>query len=330
MSYVVHNVLGDGKVYDITPLVERIRWSGDIRQAPRKLELEILYSRDYYFPRYEVPLGSLLLLYNGEGKELIRGVVFDRQKTTEGGQQVTAYDHAVYLVKSKGTMIFRNTTASAIIRQLCSWFGVPAGDIPDTGVNLEKLIMRNKTIYDMMVIALTETSKRNGKKYQIRMKEGKLHVIEKGAQVVRWLVTEGQNLIEAEYRESIEEMRNRIIIMGDKDQVLAEVKDMDLIRQYGLLSELRQEGDIKAAEAQVMAQNLLRDLGKVFREAGITCLGIDDVEAGTAIEVQEGLTGLTGTFYVDTDEHTVENGQHIMRLKLNWTDEVATMEADKE
>lgn len=330
MSYVVHNVLRDGKVYDITPLVERIRWSGDIRQAPRKLELEIIYTRDYYLPRHEVPLGSLLLLYNAEGREIIRGVVFDRQKTTEGGQHVTAYDHAVYLVKSKDTMVFRNTTAAAIIKQLCSRYGVPAGDIPDTGVNLGKLIMRNKTIYDMMVIALTETSKRNGKKYQIRMKEGKLHVIEKGAQVVRWLVTEGQNIIDANYRESIEEMRNRIIIMGDKDQVLVEVKDMDLIRQYGFLSELRQEGNIKVAEAQVMGKNLLRDLGKVFREAGITCLGIDDVEAGTAIEVQESLTGLTGTFYVDTDEHTVENGQHVMSLKLNWTDEVATMEANKE
>lgn len=329
MTYKLINNLADGTQYDITQLAQTIKWSGDIRQAARKLEIEFAYGRDYYLPRYDVPLASLLILYNDD-QEIIRAVVFDRGKSASGGQKVTAYEHSIYLAKSKDTKIFRGMTATAIIKQLCSWYGVPAGDIVDTVVPLEKLLLRQKTIYDMMVIALTETSKRNGKKYQIRMSQGKLNVIEKGAQVVRWLITEGQNLIDADYSENINEMRNRIIIVGDKDQVLAEVKDMDLIRQYGLLSELRQEGNIKAGEAQVMAQNLLKDLGKVSREAGLSCLGIDEVQAGTAVEVKESLTGLIGTFYVDTDEHTLQNGQHTMQLKLNWTDEVATQEADKE
>lgn len=326
MSYTVTNVLAGGVAYDITPLLSTIRWSGDIRQAARKLEVELAFGRDYYLPKHTVPLGSLLIL-KSDGKELLRGVVFDVSRDTGGSRRITAYDHLIYLLKSTGTYKFRNMTADAIIRKLCSDFSIPIGTLPSTGVTLSKLFPRDATIYDMCVMALTETTKRNGKKYMLRMKEGKLHVIEKGQQVARWLITEGQNLSTASYSESLSDMKDRVIIVGDKDQVLARAEDAALIKQYGLLQELRREGNIKSGEAQTIARNVLKELGKVGRKASITCLGIDDVEAGTAIEVKETLTGLSGTYYVDTDEHEVRGGQHTMSLKLNWTDEVATKDA---
>lgn len=329
MSYTITNVLAGGSAYDITQLVRSMKWGGDIRQTARKIEIPLVYGRDYYLPKYEAPMGSLLVLRN-DTSEILRGVIFDRKKDTDGGYSLVAYDHLIYFLKNKATYIFRGMTADAIINKLCKDFGVPVGDIASTGVALDKLILREKTIYDMAVIALTETTKRNGKKYMIRMKEGKLCVIEKSQQPLRWLITEGQNLISASYSESINEMKNRILIVGDKDQVLAQIEDADLIKQYGILQELKREGNIKTGEAQTMAANMLKDLGKVSKEASINCLGLDDVEAGTAIEVKESLTGLTGTFYVDTDDHTVENGQHTMALKLNWTDEVATSEAPEE
>lgn len=329
MSYTITNVLAGGSAYDITQLVRSMKWGGDIRQTARKMEIPLAYGRDYYLPKYEAPMGSLLVLRN-DNSEILRGVIFDRKKDTDGGYSLVAYDHLIYFLKNKATYIFRGMTADAIINKLCKAFGVPVGDIASTGVALDKLILREKTIYDMAVIALTETTKRNGKKYIIRMKEGKLFVIEKSQQPLRWLITEGQNLISASYSESINEMKNRILIVGDKDQVLAQIEDSDLIKQYGILQELKREGNIKTGEAQTMAANMLKDLGKVSKEASINCLGLDDVEAGIAIEVKESLTGLAGTFYVDTDDHTVENGQHTMALKLNWTDEVATSEAPEE
>lgn len=327
--YTVTNVLADGTAYDITPLVSSIRWGGDIRQTARRLEVSLVLSRDANLPRYTAPPGSLLVLKN-DSAELLRGVVFTNKRSTDGEQTLIAYDHLIYLLKSKGTYIFRNLTADAVIRKLCGYFAIPVGSIAATGVTLPKLILRNESIYDMCIVALTETTKRTGKKYVMKMIQGKLHVIEKAKQTVRWVIAEGSNLIGADYSESIEEMRNRVVVLGDKDQVLATVEDAGLIKLYGILQELKQEGNIKAAEAQTIAKNLLKELGRVGREAAITCLGLDDVEAGTAIEVKESLTGLTGTFYVDTDEHEVKNSQHTMTLKLNWTDEVATKEAAAE
>lgn len=329
MTYSVVNVLQDGRVFDISQLVKSIRWGGDVRQAARKLDLDMVYSSDENIPRYNVPLASVIILRNGD-KEIIRGVVFDVEKDTDGTCQVTAYEHSIYLLKSKHTAVYRGMTATGIIKNLCSGFGVATGEMIETGVVLEKLILRNQTIWDMCITALTDTSKRNGKKYQLVMNEGKLSIWQKGAQGVRWSIAAGADLMSATYSENIEEMKNRIIIMGDKDKVLAEVKDAALIKQYGLLSDLQQEGNIKAAEAQQMAQNLLKELGKVNREASIESLGIDEVRPGVAIWVTEPLTGITGVFYVDTDEHRIENGLHTMRLKLNWTDEVAVKETEKD
>lgn len=329
MSYKLENVLNDGQRLDITQLVSRIRWGGDIRQAARKLEVNFAFGRDYYLPKYDIPLGTMLILKSDTG-EILRGVVFDRRKNTDGSYTAISYDHMIYLLKSKGTYIFRKMTADAIIKKLCADFSIPVGNIPSTGIVLSKLILRDMPIYDMCLVALTETMKRNGKKYVLRMREGKLHVIEKAKQTVRWMITEGSNLIQASYSENINDMKNRILIVGDKDQVLARVEDANLIKQYGVLQELKREDNIKTGEAMTMAKNMLKELGRVSREASITCLGLDDVEAGTVIEVKETLTGLVGTFYVDTDDHTVENGQHTMSLKLNWTDEVATKEVPAE
>lgn len=319
------NIERGGKATDISELVSSVTWSGDIRQASRKLEIDLAIGRDNQLPKYNIPLGSLLVFENN-GKELFRGIVFNNKKDTDNKYSITSYDHLIYLLKSTGTYIFRKMTATNIIKKLCNDFGIPLGGITNTGVVLDKLILRNMSIYDMCIVALTETSKRNGKKYHMYMEKGKLYLKEKAEQLIRWVISEGNNLQSASYSESIDDMRNKIVIMGDKDKVLATVEDKSLIRQYGLLQELQEENDINSHEANTIAKNLLKKLGKVSKKASISCLGIDDVVAGSAIEVKESLTGLVGTFYVDTDKHKFENGQHFMDLKLNWTDEVANKE----
>jgi hypothetical protein len=323
------NVTQNG-VFDISSLVTKVTWGGDIRQVARRLTVTMPLTDDAYYPKYNVPLGSILIFKTDEDREILRAVVFDINKSTSGSTQIVAYDHLKYLLSSRGTYRFSSMTAGAIIKKLCSEFQIPVGNIPDTGITLSKLLVRDETIYDICVMALTETTKRNNKKYMLRMKEGKLNVIEKGAQTVRWLITEVQNLMTTVYSESISEMRNRIVVVGDQDKVLATIEDTTLIKQYGVLQDLKRESEITTGEAQTIAKNLLKELGRVGRKAEITCLGLDDVEAGTAIEVQESLTGLTGTFYVDTDEHTFENNTHTMRLKLNWTDEVAMKDAPED
>lgn len=315
MTYRLVNKQAD-RYYDVTNLVQSIRWGGDVRQAARKLTVNLVYSRDGNQPRFKPGLASWFMLEN-DGKEIIRAVVFNNEIDASGSLTVEAYTHAIYLLKSKRSMTFRNTSAEQVIRKVCEIHGIRIGSLPNTGVVLKKLICRNKTLYDICTEALAEASKRNGKKYQIRFYEGALHVIERGAQTVRWRIEQGSNLINARYSESIEEMKNRILIVGKDNKIIADVKNEELIRQYGLLQELQQENDATPGEAKTIAENLLKELGRVFWSADVECIGIDDVEAGDVIEIQDSLTGLIGTFVIDEDDHTVENGRHTMRLKLD-------------
>jgi len=329
MSYTVTNITQAGTQYDITEVVSSISWGGDVREAARMLEMEIAYGRDEYTPKYIPPLGSVIMLKN-DNKELFRGVVWDVRRGTQGTAQVTCFDHAIYLTHNVSTYKFVNMTPEAIITKICNDFGIQVGNLAPTGVNLSKLIVRDHSLYDMAVVALTEATKRNGKKYHLIMRQGKLNTEEKGQQVVNWLIMEGQNLIEASRSESLEDMKNRVVIVGDQDQVLADLQNADLIKQYGMLQEYKRESNIKLGEAQVMAQNLLAELAKVSQELELTSLGIDEVEAGTSVEVLETLTGITGQYYVLADQHSLQNGIHTMRLVLSLETVVATKEASKD
>lgn len=328
MSYTIINVTKDGKQYDLTQVVSTLTWGGDVREAARKLEMELAYGRDYFAPKYIPPLGSVIILRND--MELFRGIVWEVSRGTQGTAHIVCFDHAIYLTNNVSTYKFTNMTPEAIITKICGDFGINIGSLAPTGVNLSKLILRDHTLYDMAIVALTEASKRNGKKYHLIMRQGKLNTEEKGKQVVRWLLTEGQNLMEASRSGSLENMRNRVVIVGDKDQVLADLKNDSLIKQYGMLQEYKRESNIKTGEAQVMAQNLLKELAKVSEALEITALGIDNVEAGKSVEVLETLTGITGQYYVLQDQHELQNGSHSMRLVLSLETVVATKEAPKD
>lgn len=328
MSYTIINITKDEKQFDITDTVSSLVWAGDVREAARKLDLEIAYGRDYYAPKYLPPLGSVIILK--KDTELFRGVVWEVSRGTAGTAKIICFDHAIYLTNNISTYKFVNMTPEAMIIKICNDFGIPVGSLAPTGVNLSKLIVRDHTLYDIAIVALTEATKRNGKKYHLIMRSGKLNTEEKGQQGLKWLITEGQNLIEASRSESLSDMRNRVVIVGDQDQVLADLKNDSLIRQYGMLQDYKRESNITPGEAQTIAQNLLQELAKVSQSLAITAVGIDDVEAGKSVEVLETLTGIKGQYYVLKDQHSLQNGVHTMQLELSLETIVATKEAPKD
>lgn len=332
MSYAVINAGQDGKAEDISSLVNSIRWGGDMQGAARHLEVDLVYGTVFIPKRMinlVVPLGSQLTLLGDKG-EIIRATAFTAGKSTAGAYSLTAYDRMVYLLKSTATYIFRGMTADAIARKICADYSMPYGDLCAPGVVLPKLILRDMTLYDMLIIAYTESMKRNGQKYHLRMIEGKLNVIARSKQKVRWVISADTDLSEAQVTESIEEMRNRIVIRNDADAVVAKVEDIELIKLYGLLQHQQTEGDATSGEARTIAQTLFKQMAQVSREASLSCLGIDKLQAGDAIEVYEPITGLSGTYYVDSDEHAIEDGQHTMDLTLSWTDDVLQKDAPTE
>ncbi|WP_058301136.1 XkdQ/YqbQ family protein [Gorillibacterium timonense] len=314
----------------LDPIVKAVNWSGDIKQASRKLVVDLSNTgnlRELYM-KFEKG-GELRLVLDGK-QELFRGVLFADSIDSRGQLSLTAYDENIYLTKNKDTKIFRNQKASAVVKRLCNEFSIPAGEIHDTGFVIPKLVFRDKTLFEMMVMALTESWKQNGESYSLVSKEGKLQLLARKEQKTKWVLENGVNLLDASYSQSIEETRTQIKVIGGdakKQELSSSAKDSELIKRFGLMQHVEKpDQSMSKSQMEQRAKQLLKKLATIDDEARIECLGIVEVVSGSAVYVKESITGILGAYYVSADEHRFEKGSHKMSLTLSATDDIPKME----
>lgn len=189
---------------DVTNMISSIKWSGSTSEIARVLELEFLYPlHDYYAPKIYPIIGDEMYLYADEGEELFRGRAFYNERFGEQGTiQITCYDDAIRLSKSKGTYNFKNKTAEAITRIVCNDLGIKVGTLAITGISL-KMLCSNMNMYEIIKEAYEAAGSQNGKRYSITMKQRKLCVDQVGDEVVDYTLRTDTNIIESSYSESL-------------------------------------------------------------------------------------------------------------------------------
>lgn len=301
------------KIIDITQLCNNITWSGDIQQVARKLEFNVVYPlNDLNIEKVNISLGNMVIFYE-ENKELFRGIVFTKEKSSSSQAiRVTCYDHLIYLIKSKGTYNFKKMTAEQITQKVAKDFNIPIGSLAKTGIS-QNFIVQGEDIYSIIMKAYTNASKQNRKKYIPIMQQGKLYVIEKGSTIVSYVLESNTNITDSSYTESIESMINRVKIYDDKGNYINKVENVNWIKLYGVLQDIYTKEQDK--NALTVAKNMLKG---IERSGEISALGNIDCITGYAIKVKEPYTNLVGLFYIDSDTHTWNNGQHTMQLSLHF------------
>lgn len=348
------SVLYDNDVY-LDPIVTSVTWSGDMTQAYRQLNVTLKNTIDGVEQAVNIELGRELRLYVDES-EKFRGVIFTHDIDSSGVMNIAAYDENVYLTKNADSRKFSGMTASSIIRQLCAEFDISIGEIADTGFVIPRLILRDKTLWDMMVAALTETRRQTGRRFLISSKDGALYLTERGEKVVDWVLENGVNITGANYSQSIEDMRNAVKVTANEDAkpetgtvnlppealdmitanpnvtknakspIVSTVRDDDLIARFGLMQHFdRADGDATKSKTDQLARELLAELSKIKDEATIEALGNAEITSGSAVYVIESMTKIVGGFYVITDSHTWENGVHRMKLTVSGDENLPTM-----
>jgi len=293
MSTLVVSHLRNGIRTDITEIVSQVTWQGSEDQLSRRLDITTVNS-------FSISPGDWLV-FQDEGKELFRGIVFTTFKTTEDTITPYAFDPLIYLDKSKDDYKFEKTTDKIVIETLCSRFNIPVGNI-EGSKPVKKLLLREKGLAEL----ITELD--SG--YNLFFKEGKLYREKKGKQVLQW-VLDGNVIIKATSKESIEEMKNSIrVIEGSKITV---IKDDVLIKKYGLLQDVIEE---EPGKGITKAKDMLKELGRVFKEMDIECIGFNECITGTYVKIEEKKTGLLGSFEITSDTHNYEGANHTMTLTL--------------
>ena len=298
---------------DVTNMISEIRWSGSMSEIARVLEIQFLYPlHDYYTPKIYPNIGDTMYLYDDTGEELFRGKVFYNERLSEQGTiQITCYDDAIRLSKSKGTYNFKNKTAEAITRTVCNDLGISIGKLASTGVP-QKMLCSNMGMYEIIKSAYEGASKQNKKKYHIAMKQGKFYVEEVGKKVLGYTLKADSNILESAYSENAEGVVNKVKIYDENDQYLGVVQNDELIGLVGVFQEIYVKEEDK--QAKTVAQSMLQGIA---REAQVTVKGNTSCISGKAIKVEDSLTKLVGSFCIESDEHEWSSGQYIITISIS-------------
>ncbi|MFP3390598.1 hypothetical protein [Brevibacillus sp. SIMBA_040] len=296
-------------------------WSGSRQEAKRTLAVKTNNGRDRFWPNVNVEEGDLLELisyFSGSPRSLFTGMVVDLGKSAKGDVNPVAYDFGFYLLNNDVAVVFTGGPADQLLNVIFAQHGIPVGGIGAMPA-VEKQVIRGKSVWDAVVDVLNQVYRATGDRYWCWIDQGKVYVGTQRGQIRQWKIQQGSNLLNAERKRSIADMRTVVRVIGsDSDylSVLHDEVDATNAKRYGHLVKVIEIQDEDRGNKISIAKQELQNLSRVKEQAAVTSLGIDDVIAGTTIGVYEEITALQGTFTVFGDSHTIRPGYHEMKLDL--------------
>lgn len=318
-------VFNGGVWYNISPLVESIKWSGDYKQCCRKLEFSIAASSaDNRIPKVKIESANTVCLYEND-KIIFIGIVYNFSKSSSSNSiNYLAFDYGVKLNDIKVAYNIKNKTADEVVDLFLKDYVLDKGDIYKTKTRTSKVFL-GVTAYDMLMTMYTEASKVDGNKYMINYIGDKLNVVKKGDIRLKVSFEEGKNLITSSFSESMENMVNKVVIVdeyGNRKGVIEEAADK---KRYGLFQDILRQEDGK--DNNSIAKGMLKGIEKTCSLEGY---GDTSCLTGYGVTVKDSFTGLVGLFYIDSDTHTWEGGEYKISLALNFKNIMNEVNAGEE
>ena len=302
----------NGDVIDISNLLINVTWSGDYKSCSRKLEFTIISSpMDKNIPKVDIPIMSMVI-FSENGKELFRGFVYEREKSSGNSMSFMCYDYGAKLNDIKVSYNIKDMNATSIYKKFLSDYGLNAGYMPSTSVNIKKVFL-GVTGYDMIMTGYTQEANTTGKKYMLYTEGDKFCAREKGIVTLSLSFEESKNILTSNFKESCINMVNKVLIVDDVGNKVSEVEDSNLLQMCGLFQDIykQQENKDDNAEAKAMLKG-------IEQTCSLTGFGDTSCITGFGVQVKDTHTGLVGLFYIDSDSHKWEGGNYTVDLELNF------------
>lgn len=310
----------DGKTYDISELVESIKWKGRKGSAARSVSISLLDSKNVK-SGIDVTKGHQLI-FSYKGKELFRGMIMSQQQSESFKMPVTAYDNGIYLANNKDTFVYENKTVHDIFIDVCKRFGIKYSDVAKTSYKIPELTKSKTTAWDAVLDAVSQDFKATGTKYYVNSSKGVLSLVKRRENILQWVLETGGNIMSYTYKKSIEDIKTRLKILSDEDKVYAVKKNTDLEKKIGIFQDIeKKDDDLSEAKLQEHIKETLKEISTPEISLSVEALGIPDVISGVGVYVIIDELGIKRTFYVDEDTHTFKGSSHTMNLTLNSVNE---------
>lgn len=310
----------DGKTYDISELVENIKWKGRKGSAARSVSISLLDSKNVK-SGIDVTKGHQLI-FSYKGKELFRGMIMSQQQSESFKMPVTAYDNGIYLANNKDTFVYENKTVHDIFIDVCKRFGIKYSDAAKTSYKIPELTKSKTTAWDAILDAISQDFKATGTKYYVNSSKGVLSLVKRRENILQWVLETGGNIMSYTYKKSIEDIKTRLKILSDEDKVYAVKKNTELEKKIGIFQDIeKKDDDLSEAKLQEHIKETLKEISTPEISLNVEALGIPEVISGVGVYVIIDELGIKRTFYVDEDTHTFKGGSHTMNLTLNSVNE---------
>lgn len=313
----------NGKKIDFTSQVTSITWAGDENTDPRQLDVTMMNTTSILRRRkhQDFNFGDLAFLYS-DGKEIFRGMIFQRTTNSDGTEQFTAYDNLIYLSKGQDTVLYKNKPAHEIVRAQLQAAGIPINYLAGTNYTVKKMLCEGMSRSEIITNALEEATNNTGEKFKLRSELGKARLTKRKGAAKSTISVD--DVISSSNKASIEDLVTQVLVTKgsldseDKNFKSVKLSNDPLLKKYGYLQQVITVDDKASLTAMKVAgtQHLRKGANETI-EISIEFVGDVNCITGNKIEIKDTLTRLSSEYYISSDSHTWENGMHTMSLQLS-------------
>lgn len=228
--------------------------------------------------------------------------------------------------------------AHQIAQEVCRRYGVQIGKLAKGTHRITNLTERNASPLDIIMKAYKAERQHTGRRFVVRMRQGKLEVVtlrRSGA-----LLLLGETLIDATIQRSLRKgfataAHVRATLKDQKKEkhkkLEADVVAKRASKRYGYVhTTIRLDDPVHSkAEARKLAKEKLAKSMRPTREVTLEHPGITTLHRGDALKLRLPELGLQEIVYVKTVAHTVASGSYAMSVTCGFSDPYIDKKGEK-
>lgn len=303
---------------DITKNIGGASWKNSIYELATTLSFETAKTDNAYLKDliYTPKLGEVIRIVTNV--EVFRGVVIKVDDGDRNKNKYTAVDLGWYLNKTSQTYQFKDITVKDSIKEICADLSIPIDDICELSAKVTQIYF-DKCVSDIIKDLLSKC----GGDYNYDFTPKGLRIYKVGDLVAYPEFRLASNLAQSycpdykgnvSHSESIEEMKNSIKVVSEKDNVYTELmvlQNSELIDEYGFLQSVVKI-DTEKESADTVANSELWWNGRT--KANFSFEIIDKYDSYTRAGEVISVDGLN--YVIESTEHRLSNGWHFNKLEL--------------
>lgn len=303
---------------EITKNIGGVSWKNSIYELATTLSFETAKTDNAYLKDliYLPKLGEVIRIVTNT--EVFRGIVVKIDDGDKNKNKYTTVDMGWYLNKTSQTYQFKDISVKDAIKEICADLSIPIDDICELSVKVTQIYF-DKAVSDILKDLL---AKCNGD-YNYDFTPKGLHIYKIGDLIAYPEFRLASNLAQGyspdykggvSHSESIEEMKNSIKVVSEKDNVYTELmvlQNSELIDKYGFLQKVMKI-DTEKESADVVANSELWWNGRTKETYSFEIIEKYDsyLRAGEVISV-DGIN-----YVIESTDHRLSNGWHFNKLEL--------------